>query len=117
MLCKCIQLYMSLSLGIDTETEKGKRVVTNGTEMNFPFELTKTLKRRNSNGRFQNPPNLSGAKPSEDEIQEYFMDECTALKALPDTQLYVGDTHSIPFLSTRKPDFVFVQKGKPLDPL
>jgi hypothetical protein len=42
------------------------------------------------------------------------MDECTALKALSEIQLYVGDTHSTPLLD-RKPDFVFVQKGKPLD--
>jgi len=45
------------------------------------------------------------------------MDECMALKPLSDVQLYVGDTHSTPLLNTRKPDFVFVQKGKPLDPL
>ncbi|CAG8679586.1 12651_t:CDS:2, partial [Funneliformis caledonium] len=58
---------------------------------------------------------LSNAKPSENEIQEYFMDECTALKALPEIQLYVRDTHSTPLLNTRKPDFVFIQKGRPLD--
>ncbi|GBB94479.1 hypothetical protein RclHR1_23620001 [Rhizophagus clarus] len=76
------------SPGIDTETEKGKRVVTHGTEMDFPLQLTQ-IRRRNSHGKFQKPPNLSGAKPSDDEIQEYFMDEY----------------------------FVFVQKGRPLDPL
>ncbi|RGB23624.1 hypothetical protein C1646_529513 [Rhizophagus diaphanus] len=85
--------------------------------MGFPLPLTQT-RRRNSHGKFQNPPNLSpGAKPSEDDIQEYFIDECSALKALPETKLYVGDTHSIPLLSTRKPDFVFILKGRPLDPL
>ncbi|CAG8794089.1 15183_t:CDS:1, partial [Dentiscutata erythropus] len=56
-------------------------------------------------------------KKNEDEIQEYFIDECKALKVLPEIKLHVVDTHSIPLLSTQKPDFVFIQKGKPLDPL
>ncbi|CAI2185652.1 5091_t:CDS:2 [Funneliformis geosporum] len=109
------EAWLSLP-GIDTETDKGKRVMDKGTVMNFPLQLTQ-IRRRNSHGKFQKPPNLSGAKPSEDEIQEYFMDECTALKALPEIQLYVEDTHSTPLLNTRKPDFVFIQKGRPLDPL
>lgn len=64
------------------------------------------------------PPNLllaTSTPTSEDEIQEYFMDECTAIKSLPEIKLYVGDTHSTPLLSTWKPDFVFIQKGRPLD--
>ncbi|CAG8482269.1 36681_t:CDS:10 [Gigaspora margarita] len=101
---------------IDMETEKG-RVVLNGTKMNFPFSLTQTH-RQNSHGKFQKPSNISlDAKPNEDEIQEYFIDECKTLKALQEIKLHVVDTHSIPLLSTRKPDFVFIQKGRPLDPL
>ena len=85
---------------------QGQRVVTQGTKMGFPLPLTQA-RRRNSHGKFQKPPNLSpGAKPSEDDIQEYFIDECSALKALPETKLYVGDTHSTPLLNTRKPDFL-----------
>ncbi|CAG8551597.1 4894_t:CDS:2 [Racocetra fulgida] len=110
------KLINKIKGGIDTETEKGKRVITHSAEMDFPLQLTQ-IRRRNSHGKFQKPPNLSGAKPSEDEIQEYFIDECTALKSLPEIQLYVGDTYSTPLLDTRKPDFVFVQKGRPLDPL
>ncbi|CAG8538090.1 3690_t:CDS:2 [Gigaspora rosea] len=83
------------SSGIDTETEKG-RVVLNGTQMDFPFSLTHTC-RRNSHGKFQNPLIFHQTQNQ--------------------VKLYVVDTHSIPRLSTRKPDFVFIQKGRPLDPL
>ena len=84
-----------------------------GVEIDFPFLITE-LRRQQPQGKFRSLPNLS---PSENAIQEYFIDECTALKALSEIKLYVEGTYSTPLLSTRKPDFVFVQEGKPLDPL
>ncbi|CAG8764496.1 23075_t:CDS:2, partial [Gigaspora rosea] len=105
------------SPGTGTETEKGQFVIDHGAIIGLPLTLTQD-RRRNTLGKFQKPPNiLADAKPSEDEIQEYFIDECKALRTLSDIKLHVGDTHSIPLLDTRKPDFVFIQKGKPLDPL
>jgi hypothetical protein len=50
-----------LSLGIDTETEKGERVITYGAVMDFPLQLT-TIHRRNSHEKFQKPPNLTPAQ-------------------------------------------------------
>ncbi|CAG8807629.1 37931_t:CDS:2, partial [Gigaspora margarita] len=93
------------------------RVMTHGTIIDFPLTLIQT-RRRNPPGKFQNPPNISqDAKPSEDEIQEYFINECKTLRTLSDIKLHVEDTHTIPLLDTRKPDFVFIRKGRPLDPL
>ncbi|CAG8729034.1 10971_t:CDS:2, partial [Gigaspora rosea] len=108
--------WLSL-LGIGTETKKGQRVMTFGAVIDFPLILTQT-RRQNPPGKFQKPPNISpDAKPSENEIQEYFIDECKALRALSDIKLYVEDTPSIPLLDTQKPDFIFIRKGRPLDPL
>lgn len=96
------------------ETEKGKQVRSIGSEMAFPFTFTTTQRRRGMRGRFQNQPDASEI---EDVWQEYFIEECNELKGLRETKLIVADTHLMPLLNTRKLDFVFIQKGRPLDPL
>ncbi|CAG8660548.1 17164_t:CDS:2 [Cetraspora pellucida] len=96
-----------------TETDKGNFVKKYGTPLNFPFKLTTTT-RRIEHGKFRNPPNI---EVPENILQEYFINECRALQSLKDSVLMVEDSHSIPFLATRKPDFVFIPKGCPLDAL
>ncbi|CAG8470618.1 12582_t:CDS:2 [Acaulospora morrowiae] len=96
-----------------TETEKGIHVRSYGTLINFPFKLTATT-RRIDHGKFRNPPN---AEVPENLLQEYFINECRALQSLKDSVLMVEDSHSIPLLATRKPDFAFISKGSPLDAL
>ncbi|CAG8690651.1 2573_t:CDS:2, partial [Ambispora leptoticha] len=94
-----------------TETDKGIYVRNHGTQMSFPIQLTATT-RRQALGRFNSPP---GAEVPEKILQEYFIDECKALSR--STKLVVEDSHSIPLLATRKPDFAFIQKGSPLNAL
>ncbi|RIA93864.1 hypothetical protein C1645_818835 [Glomus cerebriforme] len=92
------EAWLSLP-GINTETEKGQQVVTQGTEMGFPLSLIQAH-RRNLHEKFQKLPNLPpDAKQNENNIQEYFINECSALKALPETKLYVENIHSIPLLN------------------
>ncbi|CAG8592400.1 5303_t:CDS:2 [Acaulospora colombiana] len=79
--------------------------------MSFPIQLTAST-RRQALGRFSSPP---GAEVPEKILQEYFIDECKALSR--STKLVVEDTHYIPLLATRKPDFAFIQKGSPLNAL
>ncbi|CAB4399464.1 unnamed protein product [Rhizophagus irregularis] len=82
--------------------------------LSSPGILTETEKRRGMRGRFQDQPDASEI---EDVWQEYFIEECNELKGTRGTKLIVADTHLTPLLNTRKPDFVFIQKGRPLDPL
>jgi predicted Ser/Thr protein kinase len=104
--------YFFFSSGVDTETEKGHRVRVSGREMTFPFQLTTLKKRKNSLGKFQDPPHAHNE--SEETLQDYFIRECQGIR---DSQLKVVDTHYTPLMDTRKPDFVFIQKERPLDPL
>ncbi|RGB21832.1 hypothetical protein C1646_777169 [Rhizophagus diaphanus] len=96
-----------------TETDKGIFVRSKCQDKSFPFTLTNTTQRRIL-GKFRNPPN---ADAPEKDLQKFFMRECTALGSLDSTKLIVHDTHSTPLLDTRKPDFVFIPKGLPLDSL
>jgi hypothetical protein len=84
-----------------------------GQGLSFPFELTK----RRIFGKFRHPPNANGTTVPENELQEFFIRECMELGSLDSIKLIVHDTHSTPLLDTRKPDFVFIRKGWPLDSL
>ncbi len=107
-----------LCLGTDlTGTEKGKTVMDKGTHIVFPLEWT-TSSKRSGNGRFTNPPNRN-ADPREEEVQQYFINECKELEKSPNikNKLIVVDKHSSPSLGTRKPDFLFISKGSHLNML
>ncbi|CAG8650992.1 15178_t:CDS:2 [Funneliformis mosseae] len=99
--------------GTDTETDKGIFVGERGTETTFPLKLTTTTQRR-VYGKFKYPPSPDVPEKT---LQEYFIDECKPLQKSKDSKLVVEDVHSIPLLATRKPDFVFIAKGHPLDAL
>ncbi|RGB25083.1 kinase-like domain-containing protein [Rhizophagus diaphanus] len=104
-------LWFSAPGTTDTITEKGKTVrLKSKLPIEFPLKLTKTAQKR-VYGKFQDPPNVS-----EKELQEYFINECRPLNT-KNSKLVVEDVHSIPLLATRKPDFVFIAKDRPLDAL
>ncbi len=65
-----------------------------GTPINFPLDWT-TSSKRSGNGRFTNPPNKN-ANPREEEIQQYFINECKELEKSPNikNKLIIMDTHS-----------------------
>lgn len=85
--------------------------------INFPLGLT-TSSKRSGNGRFTNPPNKN-ADSKEEEIQQYFINECKELEKSPNikNKLIVVDKHSSPSLGTRKPDFLLIPNGSHLDML
>ncbi|CAG8489342.1 9964_t:CDS:2 [Diversispora eburnea] len=56
-------------------------------------------------------------KSNEKILQEYFINECKPLQTSEKSKLVIEDVHSIPLLTTRKPNFVFIAKGCPLDAL
>ncbi|UZO19781.1 uncharacterized protein OCT59_011052 [Rhizophagus irregularis] len=90
-----------LCLGTDlTETEKGKTVMDKGTHIVFPLKWT-TSSKRSGNGRFTNSPNRN-ADPKEEEVQQYFINECKELDKTPNikNKLIVVDKHSSPSLGT-----------------
>ncbi|RHZ66453.1 hypothetical protein Glove_307g45 [Diversispora epigaea] len=99
--------------GLKTATEKGTFIKSNSTCINFPFKLTTTSQRKGY-GKFKNPPS---PEVPEKTLQEYFINECKPLQTFKDSKLVVEDVHSIPLLATRKPDFVFIERGCPLDAL
>ncbi|CAG8600695.1 4346_t:CDS:2 [Ambispora gerdemannii] len=66
--------------------------------------------RQGKPGRFAYPP---PSDKGEENFQEYFIQECSALKE----QSIIYDTSKTPFLGTRKPDFVFIHRDHYLDPL
>ncbi|CAG8611300.1 6693_t:CDS:2, partial [Ambispora gerdemannii] len=78
-----------LTSATTTETDKGISVRKHGTQMTFPLQLTATT-RRIVEGKFKSPPNAKDV---------------------------IEDSHSTPLLATRKPDFVFVPRGCPLNAL
>lgn len=94
------------------KTEKNKQMKSIGNEMAFPFTLTTTQCRQGMRGRFQDQPDASKI---EDIWQEYFIEECNELKRTRGTKLIVADTYLKPLLNTQKPDFIFIQKRRPLD--
>ncbi|CAG8718162.1 6993_t:CDS:2, partial [Ambispora leptoticha] len=96
-----------------TETEKGCYVKEHASPISFPFQLT-AMTRRREPGKFKSPPD---PQVSEEILQEYFISECKTFRAFGNSQLEVQDSHSIPLLATRKPDFVFIAKGDPLNAL
>ncbi|CAG8755701.1 19021_t:CDS:2 [Rhizophagus irregularis] len=83
-----------------TETEKGKTVMDKGTHIVFPLKWT-TSSKRSGNGRFTNSPNRN-ADPKEEEVQQYFINECKELDKTPNikNKLIVVDKHSSPSLGT-----------------
>ncbi|CAG8635619.1 6518_t:CDS:2, partial [Acaulospora morrowiae] len=97
----------------EIETEKGRYVKERGTILNFPFQLTE-MTRRSSPGKFNSPPD---PELSEAKLQEYFISECKTFQTFDNSKLEVQDSLSIPLLATRKPDFVFIAKGDPLNAL
>ncbi|CAB4495538.1 kinase-like protein [Rhizophagus irregularis] len=105
----------SLSSGFVPETELGKEVIDNGTEITFPLNITQSIKGR-ALGRFSETP---GRDASEKEIQDYFMSECYELENYEPIKkklkLIVKDTRRSLVLGTRKPDFVFIQKNTNVD--
>ncbi|CAG8778372.1 3286_t:CDS:2, partial [Ambispora leptoticha] len=92
----------------ETETEKRRYVKERGSTINFPFQLT-AMTRRREPGKFKSPPD---PQVPEDILQEYFISECKTFRAFGNSQLEVQDSYS-----TRKPDFVFIAKGDPLNTL
>ncbi|CAG8734582.1 6439_t:CDS:2, partial [Funneliformis caledonium] len=115
--CRAIEEAI-YSPGTDlTGTEKGKTVMDKGTHIVFPLEWT-TSSKRSENGRFTNPPNRN-ADLREEEIQQYFINECKELEKSPNikNKLIVVDEHSSPSLGTQKPDFLFISKDSHLNML
>jgi predicted Ser/Thr protein kinase len=98
---------------VTTTTEKGKFVSEHGVQISFPFELTRTTV-EDQYGRFKNPPSTNSL---EKDLQTYFINQCKQLQKLVESKLVVEDVHSFPLLATRKPDFVFIAKGRLLDSL
>lgn len=80
------------------------------------MELTASFKAK-SPGKFLSPPNGDNDVP-ESQVQEYFISECQALEKFGavNNKLIIKDTHASPSLGTRKPDFIFIQKGSTVDP-
>lgn len=80
------------------------------------MELTASFKAK-SPGKFLSPPNGDNDVP-ESQVQEYFISECQALEKFSavNNKLIIKDTHASPSLGTRKPDFIFIQKGSTVDP-
>ncbi|RGB34720.1 kinase-like domain-containing protein [Rhizophagus diaphanus] len=105
----------SLSSGFVPETELGKEVVDNGTEITFPLNITQSIKGR-ALGSFSE---TLGRDASEKEIQDYFMSKCNELENFEPIKkklkLIVKDTRQSLVLGTRKPDFVFIQKNTNVD--
>ncbi|RHZ79758.1 hypothetical protein Glove_141g119 [Diversispora epigaea] len=105
------------STGTVTETDKGKEVQTNGTEISFPFKITTSIKSKPP-GRFTEPPNKNPkVNAKEKDIQDYFMNECKAIENSRSikNKHTVEDTRNLPILGTRKPDFVFIPKNSDLN--
>ncbi|CAG8652901.1 601_t:CDS:2, partial [Paraglomus brasilianum] len=93
-----------------TATEHGNVVKEEANHMSFPFPLTRHKHTKwGSSGKFRNPPT-----GSEEELQQHFIRECGYV---PNTKLEIKDTHLTPLLSSRKPDFVFIEKGAITDAL
>ncbi|PKY60182.1 hypothetical protein RhiirA4_550573 [Rhizophagus irregularis] len=86
------------------------------SKISFPLELTASAKAK-SPGKFLSPPNGNDDVP-ESQVQEYFISECQALEKFGavNNKLIIKDTHASPSLGTRKPDFIFIQKGSTVDP-
>ena len=107
-----------LCLGTEvTGTDKGKLIMEKGTHISFLLDLI-TSSKRSGNERFTNPSNKN-ADPKEEEIQQYFINECKELEKSPNikNKLIVVDKHSSPSLGTQKPDFLLIPNGSHLDML
>ncbi|PKK69918.1 hypothetical protein RhiirC2_712297 [Rhizophagus irregularis] len=64
-----------------TGTDKGSIVMEKGAHIGFPLVLT-TSSKRSGNGRFTSPSNKN-ADSKEEEIQQYFINECKELERTP----------------------------------
>ncbi|CAG8610560.1 4596_t:CDS:2 [Ambispora gerdemannii] len=83
-----------------TGWDKGIRVMQIGRG-GVPFNLNKHAHKTKKASKFRaSPPNKG-----EENFQEYFIQECSALKR---KQFVVYDTSKNPFLDTRKPDFIMI---------
>ncbi|CAB4413826.1 unnamed protein product [Rhizophagus irregularis] len=104
--------------GLDFKLEQGFNKVRRAIEEAIYSPGTDLTGKRSGNGRFTNPPNRN-ADPREEEVQQYFINECRELEKSPNikNKLIVVDKHSSPSLGTRKPDFLFISKGSHLNML
>ncbi|CAG8648334.1 8382_t:CDS:2, partial [Paraglomus brasilianum] len=101
----------------DNETDRGMYIMQDSNNViSFPFEAEIQqsisqigISERAHKGRFHDPP----TSDSEEDYQQYFSRYSTALTS----NIMIHDSHKMPILARRKPDFVGIAKDWPLDAL